>query len=129
MYKKNYLEDATNVVASLNIFKTNNPEFTMIQLKEFMKSQKMKGLTGLTVPILTQNNICIVNKRKLTWANELPINRFQLEKIIINSLNNIRKNNQAFARRKADKIVEQAEKQAFDKITFWTKIKNFFKKH
>ena len=41
MYKKNYLEDATNVVASLNIFKTNNPEFTMIELAE-----KVIELTG-----------------------------------------------------------------------------------
>jgi hypothetical protein len=122
-------KNALQAVSKLNEFKNSNKEFTLKELKDYMRSIKMKGVTGITVDLLKTSNICVKQNKKLVWCNNDPINYLQLEHVITNSLNYSKQIARNYRTRCQNKIIENAEVIAFSKKTsFWSKIKNFFKK-
>ena len=125
----NLQNNALETVTKLNEFKNANEEFTLTELKNYLKSIKMKGVNGITLNLLKTSNICLKQNKKLIWATNEPINYIQVEHVIKNSLDHSNKISQKYREKCKNRVIDIAETIAFEtKISFWSKIKNFLKK-
>jgi hypothetical protein len=123
------LQNTLETVKKLNEFKKTNKEFTLTELKNYLRSINMKGVNGITLNLLKMSNVCLKQNKKLVWATEEPINYIQVEHIIKNSLDHSNKISQKYREKCKNRVVDVAETIAFEtKISFWSKIKNFLKK-
>ena len=77
-------ENAINTVSKVNEFKQLNNEFSLLEFKKYLRTIKMKNVSGLTIGILNSSNICKNSSvgKKITWVDSNPINRIQLENAI-----------------------------------------------
>jgi hypothetical protein len=123
------LQNTLETVKKLNEFKKINKEFTLTELKNYLRSINMKGVNGITLNLLKMSNVCLKQNKKLVWTTEEPINYIQVEHIIKNSLDHSNKISQKYREKCKNRVVDVAETIAFEtKISFWSKIKNFLKK-
>lgn len=122
-------ENALESILKLNEFKNTNSEFSFLELKKYLKTIKVKNVSGLTIEMLTSSNICKkINRTKLNWVDSNPINYLQLENAIRLSGLYIKNVNDRH-RQVKQIIVDTAETEAYTTpISFWGKIKNFFTK-
>lgn len=122
-------ENALESILKLNEFKNTNSEFSFLELKKYLKTIKVKNVSGLTIEMLTSSNICKkINRTKLNWVDSNPINYLQLENAIRLSGLYIKNVNDRH-RQVKQVIVDTAETEAYvTPISFWGKIKNFFTK-
>lgn len=122
-------ENALESILKLNEFKNTNSEFSFLELKKYLKTIKVKNVSGLTIEMLTSSNICKkINRTKLNWVDSNPINYLQLENAIRLSGLYIKNVNDRH-RQVKQVIVDIAETEAYTTpISFWGKIKNFFTK-
>lgn len=125
----NLQNNALETVTKLNEFKNANEEFTLTELKNYLRSIKMKGVNGITLNLLKTSNICLKQNKKLIWATNEPINYIQVEHVIKNSLEHSNQIAQKSRTKYKNRVVNVAETIAFEtKTSFWSKIKNFLKK-
>ena len=121
-------ENAINTVSKVNEFKQLNNEFSLLEFKKYLRTIKMKNVSGLTIGILNSSNICKKSSvgKKITWVDSNPINHIQLENAIRLSGLYIKNVNERYNKQKIS-IVDVAEEKAYVKTSFWGKLKNFFK--
>lgn len=126
----NLQNNALETVKKLNEFKETNEEFTLTELKNYLRSINMKGVNGITLNLLKTSNICLKQNKKLIWTTNEPINYIQVEHIIKNSLKHSNQISQKYREKCKNRIVDVAETIAFEsKTSFWSKIKKLFKKN
>ena len=63
----NLQNNALETVTKLNEFKNANEEFTLTELKNYLRSINMKGVNGITLNLLKTSNICLKQNKKLIW--------------------------------------------------------------
>ena len=120
-------ENAINTVSKVNEFKQLNNEFSLLEFKKYLRTIKMKNVSGLTIGILNSSNICKKSSvgKKITWVDSNPINRIQLENAIRLSGLYIKNVNERYNKQKIS-VVDVAEEKAYVKTSFWGKLLIFF---
>ena len=61
----NLQNNALETVTKLNEFKNANEEFTLTELKNYLRSIKMKGVNGITLNLLKTSNICLKQNKSV----------------------------------------------------------------
>ena len=59
------LQNTLETVKKLNEFKKTNKEFTLTELKNYLRSINMKGVNGITLNLLKMSNVCLKQNKKL----------------------------------------------------------------
>ena len=59
------LQNTLETVKKLNEFKKTNKEFTLTELKNYLRSINMKGVNGITLNLLKMSNVCLKQNKKM----------------------------------------------------------------